>query len=295
MPHPPHSVASLSVSTNRDKCFRFHFVISSFLLKTKVCLGSHIPGVFGTCALPRTRINPSAPHIFTQTRFVPLESIEDTTVSTMASEIFSGPLPPNENVSYKLLTVMIIFLVMTTLFFVLRMYAKIKITRSIGWDDHLITAAWVSNFSPQSFLRRIIDPVKVFLVVNQSLTYASITYGVGRHVIYIPPLRLEYAAKLNFIAEILEVIDLYLVKASLAILVLRMKPRPLFRWMMYGCLVLLTAVNAAAVIIELAQCRPIQLNWNKELGRGSCWSGRVLLVSGYLVSGRYWGSTSQCA
>ena len=213
----------------------------------------------------------------------------------MASEIFSGPLPPNENVSYKLLTVMIIFLIMTTLFFVLRMYAKIKITRSIGWDDHLITAAWVSHCFQQSVLQRVIDPVKVFLVVNQSLTYASITYGVGRHVIYVPPLRLEYAAKLNFIAEILEVLDLYLVKASLAILVLRMKPRPLFRWMMYGCLVLLTAVNLGAVIVELAQCRPIQLNWNKALGRGSCWSGRVLLVSAYLVSGRSWSSASQCA
>ena len=184
---------------------------------------------------------------------------------------------------------------MTTSFFILRMYAKIKITRSIGWDDHLMTAAWVSNFSQQSFLRRAIDPVKVFLVVNQSLTYASMTYGVGRHVIYIPPLRLEYAAKLNYVAEIIEVIDLYLVKASLAILVLRMKPRPLFRWMMYGCLALLTAVNLAAVIIELAQCRPIQLNWNRLLGRGSCWSGRVLLVSAYLVSGRSQSSTSQCA
>lgn len=101
---------------------------------------------------------------------------------------------------------------------------------------------------------------------------------------YLHPQDAMRAAELNYIAQIFYVITFYFVKVSLAAFLLRLGPSKICQWITWLCIFLLTASNGEAVIVELAQCRPLRKVWNPTLP-GSCWSTRPLLDSAYGLSG----------
>lgn len=120
------------------------------------------------------------------------------------------------------------------------------------------------------------------MIVDQGMSIASTQYGVGRHVYYLSAENTVMALKINAIAQPINIMGFFFVKASILALILRLNNRLLFKVILYIMLCLMLAISLAGVIIAFAQCQPFAKNWHTTMP-GHCWSGHVFIDALYIL------------
>ncbi|PBP25242.1 integral membrane protein [Diplocarpon rosae] len=144
----------------------------------------------------------------------------------------------------------------------LRCYSRISIVRRLGYDDWLAVAAG-----------SILIPLVALDVYN------GLVNGYGRHFWDIDPSRLAELLKIFWVAEILCILALSLVKASVLVFYLRVFTA---RWFIVADILTLCAVVLAGLALLTAivfQCTPISTSailvihaFSLTLGTGGIWN-----------------------
>jgi len=117
------------------------------------------------------------------------------------------------------------------------------------------------------------------------LSIISINHGIGRHIVHLTIPNAMTAAKMNIIAQPLNVLALYFVKISIVFFLVRLRPDKKFLYVLYFTLGLLTVITIEVFVVTMAQCQPIAKGWNPTLP-GLCWSPNVFQNSAYALSGK---------
>ncbi|EPE30949.1 hypothetical protein GLAREA_03916 [Glarea lozoyensis ATCC 20868] len=172
--------------------------------------------------------------------------------------LLANPPYPDENIGHRYIVTLSVTFFFVLLTLALRLYTRINITKSLGWDDYTAILA------------------TLFAVVNlifQSLNYHN---GGGRHALYLSMDQLIQAVKYSNLAMIPFIFCTMLTKISIAIMVLRLiniKGMKYYMYFMIGSLVL---VNGAAIVIIFSFCRPTYAYWDITVVKPHCWSKKVL-------------------
>ena len=69
----------------------------------------------------------------------------------------------------------------TLLFVCLRIYTRVKINRTVGWDDHLIVISSVSEPEKKILGHRRTDSFKLMLIPYSTAVTLAALKGLGRH------------------------------------------------------------------------------------------------------------------
>ncbi|KUJ12789.1 uncharacterized protein LY89DRAFT_558860, partial [Mollisia scopiformis] len=135
----------------------------------------------------------------------------------------------------------------------LRCYSRYSITRSLGWDDWLAVVTGL---------------VLIPLIVLDC--YNGIVNGYGRHYWDVDPLRVVELLKIFYVAEILYIVVITLVKASILALYFRVFLSNNFR-IAAGIVLVLVVFSGLGVIAAIVfQCSPVDLAWDRTIVGGRC-------------------------
>ncbi|KAK8880185.1 hypothetical protein PGQ11_001479 [Apiospora arundinis] len=186
------------------------------------------------------------------------------------------PLPPfktdvdfNENRQLEINLVAWICTAIAIAVVGLKLFAKARIVKVIGWDDFFIFFSMALSIIASSFV-----------------SY-SVSLGFGRHTIAVfmepdGPERLVTTAMWQQLAFNIGAFSFP--NISIAILVVKLlDPWPARARALYGMVILQVVLALVSIIIVFRQCQPTAKVWNKQLP-GTCWSPNVLNYYSYFLS-----------
>ncbi|KAK1146344.1 hypothetical protein N8T08_003131 [Aspergillus melleus] len=176
----------------------------------------------------------------------------------------AAPLPPDEDRSSVYIGTTIGFMIPAGLILILRVGVRTLMTKNMSWDDWLMITAML------------------FLIGGEVLSIISAQHGLGRHIMYLAPEDMVVALKMNTIAQPLNILGLFFVKASIVALLIRLKCKTLYKAILYTSVALLLVVSIVGVVVAFAQCRPFEKNWFVTMP-GSCWSRDVFTDALYTL------------
>lgn len=204
----------------------------------------------------------------------------------MSTPGLPDPLPPIANRAIVLNGVAIGLLIPAIIILAIRMGVRAFITKNLGIDDWLMLAAAVRFSNPLARVRAVKanSVQQPFLITDQVLSIVSTNYGVGQHVFYLSGPDLTGALKMNTIAQPFNIVALFLIKASIVSLLIRLKLPRSYRIILFISVGLLFTVSLMGVITAFAQCRPFALNWDLTLP-GHCWSRNIFQDTAYVLQG----------
>ncbi|KAI1406929.1 hypothetical protein F5Y13DRAFT_207124 [Hypoxylon sp. FL1857] len=162
----------------------------------------------------------------------------------------------------------IVLLVLTTIFIVLRIWARAWLFRELkiwGWDDTLALLSY-GTFVPSAIF--------TILAARYGLATqdAELTDALkARAALYMGYWQMHYAVSSN------------LVKAGIAVALLRLTTtQRLYRLIILGILISTPIFTAAVLIVLIATCRPLGAQWDLELG--SCPVHTVMAYLSYIFT-----------
>ena len=131
------------------------------------------------------------------------------------------------------------------------------VNRHLSWDDYLIASA------------------VVLVIVQCSFNILQVERGFGHHMEYLVATKANIvdAMKWTWLAEVFLFLVVPLTKTSICFFIFRIKDGGWLKWFLYALIAGLVATNGLCVIILLAQCTPIQANFDRS--RGKCWNIRI--------------------
>lgn len=170
-------------------------------------------------------------------------------------------MPPDENVGPALVAVSIAFTVPSVLTTIARLWVRYSY-KYTGWDDHTMTATIL------------------LAIALCALNIAGVTWGKGRHDVYLSPEQEAQINKLSWVAQIVLFSGLCLLKTSICLLILRIRDTKALRWFLYIIIAGLVATSLECIIILIVQCQPTSAFWRPKTG--TCWDPKIRIYSIYL-------------
>ncbi|KAH8205155.1 hypothetical protein TruAng_000720 [Truncatella angustata] len=134
----------------------------------------------------------------------------------------------------------------------LRLWTRLKISRSFGIDDWFMVAAMVS------------------FTVNTAVVSGAASHGVGRHSADLTPAEASLALHFWYYCYLTYCTTMILSKTSVAYFLLRLSPFPVHRAIIYVSLGCTVVCGIAFFFMAMFQCWPIHYFWNRIPGTGSC-------------------------
>lgn len=179
----------------------------------------------------------------------------------------SGQLPPDESRGYILNIVCWIGVSISTIFVILRLYSRKFLTHTLDWSDSLIIVA------------------QILQIASTSLASVAISYGVGRHLVYIPPEDIQPVLYYSNILQPVGIPAFCLPKISVAILIVSlMGPEKRGAWFLYATTAIVFLTSTLSAIMLFAQCNPPNHAWH-PLEPAKCLPGSILVTIGYVAGG----------
>ncbi|KAK8097198.1 hypothetical protein PG999_013142 [Apiospora kogelbergensis] len=204
----------------------------------------------------------------------------------MSGQPLTGSLPPppplpfrtdvdfNENRQVEIHLVAWICTTIAILVVALKLFARARIVKMIGWDDFFI------------FLSMALS-----IIASAFVSY-SVTLGFGRHTIAVAiesdgPERLVNTAmwqQLGYREFPFNIGAFSFPNISIAILVVKLlDPWPARTRALYAMVIVQVVLAMISIIIVFRQCQPTAKVWNKQLP-GTCWNPDVLNNYSYFLS-----------
>ena len=135
-------------------------------------------------------------------------------------------------------------------------------------------------------LRLISERQTLAIVVVVANLISVYDYGVGDHVVYLPPAQEIQINKWSLISEVLVVLSNMFVKLSISLSLLRIfttKKRRI--WAIYAIIIFITLTSVSVAIALLCQFRPIRKIFNPTIP-GTCYAPQVILDMAYYQGSR---------
>ncbi|KAK7942993.1 uncharacterized protein PG986_012106 [Apiospora aurea] len=136
--------------------------------------------------------------------------------------------------------------IISTVFVALRLYSRIFVTRSFGWDDTVIVVAVILNLITNVFV---------------SVAVAS---GLGRHIQYLTDEQVVRVLYYSSIQRPPGILAYCLPKLSIAILLCTLMgstKRRVWHWLLYSIIVVLFVTSILTIVLFFNQCRPVSALW----------------------------------
>ncbi|KAH6689472.1 hypothetical protein F5X68DRAFT_104609, partial [Plectosphaerella plurivora] len=151
----------------------------------------------------------------------------------------------------ELVGVTTLLIVLITIFVGIRAFVRIRIFRSVWWDDGLV------------FLSYCLAITLCSSVLNMT------NYGFGTPFAQVTPEQFQKFRMFQFITQLTYVWAFVTAKMSFAVLYFRLLPSDLSRRMNQVLLVVLALEGIVATLVVSMQCIPLQKAWNPALD-GAC-------------------------
>ncbi|OCL04760.1 hypothetical protein AOQ84DRAFT_380255 [Glonium stellatum] len=158
--------------------------------------------------------------------------------------------------------------VVSTLIFGARIYTRIRPLYRLGWDDYIISVAYV------------------FIVVDWAVLFAAVPWVFSGDIAHLTLADVENSFKLAIIAEPIWAVCMASIKISLAFMMLRFLHRSdTWRRFLYFMIAIQLITAIYGTISQLLQCIPLRAAWD-FLGvvPAKCWSKYAQRVSISCVS-----------
>jgi hypothetical protein len=165
-----------------------------------------------------------------------------------------------------LTAVSVLFTVIAFTTTILRLWVR-KRRRTLGWDDYTIAVAMALT------------------VIEAALTIQAVTRGKGKRGIYLSKADVRYINMFSWYAQHVLFAAMALIKTSVCLLVIRIKPAKGLRIFVGIIIAVLVIASIEVSIVLLAQCRPISAHW-RGAKPGQCWPTEVRIYSIYVQAGK---------
>ena len=198
------------------------------------------------------------------------------------------PPPPggDHSKARQLLASIVFSTILALIAVLLRMYARVKLIRNVGWDDYTIVTAMVRPMILVGRQQRLTGS-QVVSLINMIITFLLIHHGMGRHMYYLQMEDLALAGLYFHLAEILYHVCTALIKVSACLFLLRIMARGTSRilhWFLYSLMVMMVILCIAVGLVILLQCIPVEAGWDPRI-KGKCLSYERILGVGYALGG----------
>ncbi|KAL6165502.1 hypothetical protein ACJQWK_08726 [Exserohilum turcicum] len=164
-----------------------------------------------------------------------------------------------------LITVSVLFTTIAFLTTSLRLWIR-KQRRAFGADDYAITVATICA------------------IVEAALAIKAVTRGKGKPSSALSKSDQEFINMYSWYAQHILFVAMALVKISVSLLIIRIKPSTWMKWITGIVIAILVTSTLEVIIVLLAQCKPISLNWRH--GPGTCWPAEVRVYSICVQAGK---------
>ncbi|OAA66559.1 hypothetical protein SPI_01135 [Niveomyces insectorum RCEF 264] len=177
---------------------------------------------------------------------------EGERISRVASTL---PPLPVRGFSTTIQAIAYLVCIFATVVVALRVYVRLKFAgkeRRWGWDDIFAVCGWAP-----------LIPSVVFLLLA---TY----WGLGAHDSAVPAGMLVYyqvrVKMYMFCFELIYFASSVMTKLAVAVMILRLSPRRLYAYIIWGNMAVLGANALVCLVIFFASCSPVPTLWNPQLG-----------------------------
>jgi hypothetical protein len=131
-------------------------------------------------------------------------------------------------------------------------------------DDWTAVAATVSQkVTPQP--ENQYSYSQVLAIAKYIIVCLACSYGYGRRSSFVSPLNRLAAMRLIFICQVLWYWSIALVKISVALLLLRIKPTRAWRIFLFSTIALLILTAVTSTFFQFLQCRPFSVYWDPSV------------------------------
>ncbi|KAI9792578.1 MAG: hypothetical protein M1816_002098 [Peltula sp. TS41687] len=155
-----------------------------------------------------------------------------------------------------------VVLTIATLFLAVRMYVKLRITRSPGWDDYTIVLAWITS------------------IAYSGVGLAQLQYGLGVHGWNVPLPDIIKWRQLSNVEQTMYPMLIFVLKLSILLLYRRIFAPSRRTKVFIGVIVaFLFFFYLSNMIVKIFSCTPRKLIWDKRIP-GHCTNPHTL----YLVT-----------
>ena len=110
-----------------------------------------------------------------------------------------------------------------------------------------------------------------------AITSASVSHGLGRHIVYLQPDQISHTLYLSAIVQPIGIFSYVLPKLAIVMLIVKlMGPKKHGIWFLYSIVTILAIASALAPIFVFVQCDPPSHFWNPT-EPAKCWPPNVLM------------------
>jgi hypothetical protein len=186
-------------------------------------------------------------------------------------------LPPNESSRTRAIAAMGSSFTLVLVTLGSRLYSRLLVMKTGGWDDWTISLATVSG--ARVFSRKTSNSLQICSLIQLVFNGMFIHYGEGRHVFYLSEHHVNEAYRFSNLVMFPYILCTAITKISVAFMVLRLTLAKWMRYYMYALIASLVLVNGACVVILFAFCWPTAAFWDITIQDAQCWDTRVLTIA----------------
>ncbi|KAL8851457.1 MAG: hypothetical protein Q9221_003636 [Calogaya cf. arnoldii] len=165
-----------------------------------------------------------------------------------------------------IIPLMCIFIPLSTIFLVLRIYTKARIIKVVGWEDVAMIAAWLCTAGHEACL--------IWAIENNTLGIHTWNMRIDQ---FIPNAKVTAAAVTFYVPAVA------LPKISILLFYLRLNPSKGFRYSTFAVMAITFSWMISAILAQILQCSPVPKLWNPTIP-GTCINPNPLYLSNSIIN-----------
>ncbi|KAI8659416.1 hypothetical protein NCS56_01158800 [Fusarium sp. Ph1] len=173
----------------------------------------------------------------------------------------------SEDNSVALVSTVIVFMALSWLSVGLRSYTRAFLMKSYQLDDWLMLIA------------------QGIFTVSCAFILEGVKEGLGRHNEAIKDDAAEVnALKWQALATATYVLDMMFIKLSIGVFLLRLSVKPVYTWIIWISLAIITIWSTVIFFWNMFQCSPVEKQWDFRITGGHCVSADQIVSAAYAIS-----------
>ncbi|KAI8657452.1 hypothetical protein NCS57_01123400 [Fusarium keratoplasticum] len=173
----------------------------------------------------------------------------------------------SEDNSAALVSTVIVFMALSWLSVGLRSYTRAFVMKSYQLDDWLMLIA------------------QGIFTVSCAFILEGVKEGLGRHNEAIKDDAAEVnALKWQALATATYVLDMMFIKLSIGVFLLRLSVKPVYTWIIWISLAVITIWSTVIFFWNMFQCSPVEKQWDFRITGGHCVSADQIVSAAYAIS-----------
>ncbi|KAI8966161.1 hypothetical protein F5Y11DRAFT_214906 [Daldinia sp. FL1419] len=180
------------------------------------------------------------------------------------------PNAPTDSNGSALVATAVAMLTLSWLSVSLRSFVRAKLTNGFQWDDWLMLAAQ-ANFT-----------------ISCSLILTGVQFGLGRHNASLDQHDEIEALKYQALATATYVSNMWLIKLSIGIFLLRLASQNRYKYTLYASIVIVSIWSIVLFFWNIFQCNPVEAQWDYTIlqkdSNARCVSADEIVNAAYALS-----------